>query len=412
MSPLHLFDAAGIELEYMLVDSRTLDVVPRADDVLADLNGGVVSSDAEMGSCTWSNELALHVLELKTTDPTRDLEATRVEFQNAITTMHARLKPMGLRLMPTAMHPWMDPVKQTKLWPHENHEIYQTYDRIFDCRSQGWGNVQSVHLNLPFHGDDEFARLHAAVRLLLPILPALTASSPIVQGRLTGILDNRMAFYEHHCDAIPSMVGQVIPEDVYDEASYQQRIFDPIITDVEPHDPDQVMDPAFLNARGAIARFDRGSIEIRVMDVQEYPGADIAVCALVTAIAKMMVEEHWSSTTEQKRFATSQLKLILDATVKMADAATIEDRDYLHHFGMIETPIIGRDLWWRLIDQAIRLNTDLEIHAEPLRCIVEHGTLATRILQGITLQKTGDGLTEVYRRVSDCLIDGRSYVPS
>ena len=30
---------------------------------------------------------------------------------------------------------------------------------------------QSTHLNLPFYDDEEFAKLHAAVRMILPILP-------------------------------------------------------------------------------------------------------------------------------------------------------------------------------------------------------------------------------------------------
>ena len=50
--------------------------------------------------------------------------------------------------------------------------MYEAYDRIFDCRGHGWANLQAVHLNLPFSGDEEFGRLHAAIRLVLPIMPA------------------------------------------------------------------------------------------------------------------------------------------------------------------------------------------------------------------------------------------------
>ena len=88
--------------------------------------------------------------------------------------------------MPTAAHPFMDPMKETKIWPHENNEVYAIYNKIFDCRGHGWSNLQSTHLNLPFYDDEEFAKLHAAVRLVLPILPALCASSPILDGKLTG----------------------------------------------------------------------------------------------------------------------------------------------------------------------------------------------------------------------------------
>ena len=115
-------------------------------------------------------------------------------------------------LMPTAMHPWMDPEKDLKLWPHGLRTVYETFDRIFGCKGHGWANLQSAHLNLPFAGDEEFARLHTAVRFLLPILPGLAASSPIVDGERNGILDNRLVAYRGNCARIPSITGDVVPE--------------------------------------------------------------------------------------------------------------------------------------------------------------------------------------------------------
>ena len=89
--------------------------------------------------------------------------------------------------MPTGMHPWMDPAREFELWPHGDREIYAAFDRIFDCRGHGWANLQSMHLNLPFADDDEFGRLHAAIRALLPLLPALAASSPFADGHARGL---------------------------------------------------------------------------------------------------------------------------------------------------------------------------------------------------------------------------------
>src|SRR5690606_3311880 len=103
---------------------------------------------------------------------------------------NAHLAPLGGRLMPSAMHPWMDPLTQTRLWPHENSPVYEAFNRIFGCQGHGWSNLQSMHINLPFEGDEEFGRLHAGIRLILPILPALAASSPFVEGRATGLMDN------------------------------------------------------------------------------------------------------------------------------------------------------------------------------------------------------------------------------
>ncbi|NJL28684.1 MAG: glutamate--cysteine ligase, partial [Thermoanaerobaculia bacterium] len=173
--PWHLFEVVGVELEYMIVDRETLAVRPVADEVLRAVAGEIVS-DVETGELAWSNELVLHVIELKTNGPAPRLAGLEAFFERDVRRINELLAPLGGRLMPTAMHPWMDPHTETRLWPHEYSPVYEAYDRIFGCRGHGWSNLQSLHLNLPFTGDEEFARLHAAVRLLLPILPALAAS--------------------------------------------------------------------------------------------------------------------------------------------------------------------------------------------------------------------------------------------
>ena len=65
---IHLFQGYGIELEYMLVDCDTLQVKPITDDLLKH-ELGHYASDFENGIVTWSNELVLHVVELKSTRP-------------------------------------------------------------------------------------------------------------------------------------------------------------------------------------------------------------------------------------------------------------------------------------------------------------------------------------------------------
>src|SRR5690606_18612078 len=154
-APLRLFQAFGVELEYMIVASETLDVLPIADELLRAVAGSYVG-DVERGPISWSNELVAHVIELKTTTPARDLSPLADQFAENVREMNRLLQPHGARLMPAAMHPWMDPHLETKLWPHEFSEVYQAYDRIFNCQGHGWSNVQSTHINLPFAGDDEF----------------------------------------------------------------------------------------------------------------------------------------------------------------------------------------------------------------------------------------------------------------
>jgi gamma-glutamyl:cysteine ligase YbdK (ATP-grasp superfamily) len=212
--PLRLFEGFGVELEYMIVRSDTLDVFPAADQVLLAVAGDYVS-EIERGNLAWSNELVNHVIELKTNGPAPALLGLDAAFARDLGQIRELLKPLGGRLMPGAAHPWMNPARDTQLWPHEYNQVYAAFDHIFGCKGHGWSNLQCVHINLPFRGDNEFGRLHAAIRLLLPLIPALAASSPILDGRLTGLLDSRMHYYRENQKKIPAITGRVIPEPVF-----------------------------------------------------------------------------------------------------------------------------------------------------------------------------------------------------
>ncbi|MBU3937203.1 MAG: glutamate--cysteine ligase, partial [Proteobacteria bacterium] len=174
MSQSGLFKKFGIELEYMLVREDTLDVAPIADRILQQ-KAGVVTNEVERGIMAWSNELAMHVIEIKNSGPVSGLPMLVEKFQKEVEGISHLANEQGAILLPTAMHPWMDPHTETHLWPHGNKDIYNTYNLIFNCQGHGWSNVQSTHLNLGFVTDEEFGRLHAAIRVLLPILPAIAA---------------------------------------------------------------------------------------------------------------------------------------------------------------------------------------------------------------------------------------------
>jgi len=90
--------------------------------------------------------------------------------------LNDHLQGMNALLLPTATHPWMNSVTETKFWPSDYNPIYRAYHSMFDARRHGWANLQSVYLKLPFAGEQEFVRLMAAVRLVLPLISALAVS--------------------------------------------------------------------------------------------------------------------------------------------------------------------------------------------------------------------------------------------
>ncbi|MEW6500139.1 MAG: glutamate-cysteine ligase family protein, partial [Thermodesulfobacteriota bacterium] len=347
MKALHLFDAIGVELEYMIVDGKNLDVKPISDQLLQ-AAAGESTSHYDKPGISWSNELVLHVVELKTTEPTSDLASAVAPFHADVQRINALLAVHHARLMPGGAHPWMDPYQEMHLWPHGDREIYAAFNRIFDCRGHGWANLQSCHLNLPFQGDEEFGRLHAAIRLILPLLPALAASTPIVDGRVQSSLDFRLETYKSNSAKLPRITGLVVPEPVFSESAYREQILAPMYQSIAPFDPEGILQDEWLNARGAIARFDRNAIEIRIIDVQECPLADLAIASLIVETLRTLVDETWTRVDEQQGWQTTPLAAILNATIREAEAATITDPAYLKLFGLKAANVTAGQVWQHL----------------------------------------------------------------
>lgn len=403
-APLHLFEAFGIELEYMLVQRDTLDVLPAVDRIFT-AACGTPASDFEDGPITWSNELVRHVMEIKVSHPVNNFAGLNNQFMNSLATIQRHAATFGACLMPTAMHPWMDPARETELWPHEYAEVYRTFDKIFNCRRHGWANLQSVHLNLPFHGEEEFARLHAAVRLVLPILPALAASSPVVEGRLTGLLDNRLDVYVNNSRLIPPITGEIIPEPVYSRTEYDRQIFQPMFKAIAPYDTDGTLQDEFLNARGAIARFSRGAIEIRLLDVQECPAADLAIAdAVIHAVRKLALQPQHAFAAQAAWPASTLRHLLLDH-IRDAEETLITNSAYLALWNYPEPRATARDLWRHILKDHTAVEPEL---AEAQHVILDAGTLARRMrarLSGGSPDRTA--LQALYRDLCACLREGR-----
>lgn len=407
---LHLFDGFGVELEYMIVSNETLSVLPICDRVIHTVSG-TYDSEVEFGEIAWSNELALHVIELKTNGPAKSLTHLHTLFQDHVRRINEILEPFAARLMPTAMHPWMDPQRELKLWPHEYNAVYKSFNRIFDCRGHGWSNLQSVHLNLPYANDEEFARLHSAIRVLLPILPALAASSPFADGKFTGYFDTRLDYYRNNQRKIPSITGQVVPEPVESRGEYEMRILRPMYEAVAPFDTEGILQHEWLNARGAIARFDRQTIEIRLLDVQECPLADLAICTAVTAVLKRLVEEKYSRFDEQQAVSTDALSEIFINVLKNADQAVIHDETYLALFNITDCNRLSAvQLWSKILDGVMPPATATHIETgAPIAKIREEGPLARRIMDRVGSQPSRQQIYEAYGRLCDCLAGGKLF---
>ena len=404
---LGLFQGYGIELEYMIVDADTLDVRPIADRLI-EAEHGAVLGEITRGDFAWSNELVRHLIELKTRSPVAELAGVAAGFSREIAHVRELLAPHGARLLPSAMHPWMDPARELELWPHGDQEIYQAFHRIFDCRGHGWANLQSAHLNLPFASDAEFGRLHAAARALLPLLPALAASSPFVEGRHPDLLDARIEMYRTNARRIPSVTGHVVPEPVFSFADYQ-ALLESIYRDLAPQDPEGTLRHEWVNARGCIARFDRMAIEIRLLDVQECPRADLAIAAAASLVLRALCDPAPAHQRRLRSLDTRELAEILHATAARGGSAKIEDRAWLRAIGLADAPRTAAEVWSELVTRHVATEADAAEHRAALDTILGEGCLAARLLRRVGTRPSRDELREVYRELADCLDHGRLF---
>lgn len=398
-----LFERFGVELEYMIVDAGTLDVRPIADRLILRA-AGKLDGDVPRGAFEWSNELSLHLIELKTGRPARRLAGLDTGFQSEVDHINRMLKRGHARLLPTAMHPWMDPAAESRLWPHSNREIYEAFNRIFNCSGHGWTNLQSAHINLPFRTAGEFRKLHTAIRLLLPLLPALAASSPFVEGRRSDLLDTRLETYRHNCHRLPSLTGRVIPEWIASPAEYQRRILKRIYRDLAPLDPENLLQEEWVNARGAIPRFERNTIEIRVLDIQECPAADLAIVTFVVEILRTLVREELSPEETQAAPGTRALERLFLEVIRHGSATRIDDDRFLRSFGLkSRSGIKVHEFLNYLLEVAAPRKNPWREHIE---LILNEGNLAERILKLSGARPSRRRLYAVYSQLADCLSRG------
>ena len=400
-----LFEAYGVELEYMIVDAHSLDVRPIADRLI-EAEHGAIENEILRGAFAWSNELARHVVEIKTNGPARELAGLARGFASETARIDALLAPHGARLLPTAMHPWMDPAREFELWPHGDGAIYAAFDRIFDCRGHGWSNLQSAHLNLPFADDDQFGRLHAAARALLPLLPALAAASPFVEGHHMGLLDTRLDVYRHNASRIPSLTGAVVPEAVFTRADYEALLAS-LYADLAPLDAVGTLQHEWVNARGCIARFDRMALEIRVLDVQECPRADLAIAWAVSRTLHALCDPDPAHQARLRALATAGLADLLERTTAQAERAAVDDSDYLRALGLDGAARSAREVWQALALRHLASDRERAEHGPALEVMLEEGSLARRIVDRIGEKPTRAALAELYRELGECLREGR-----
>ncbi len=259
------------------------------------------------------------------------------------------------------MHPWMDPTRRPGSGRTNTARSMRptTHLRL----SGPWLVQPPKHaLNLPFANDAEFGALHAAIRALLPILPALAASSPVIDGKPGGWLDNRLRVYRSNSAKIPSITGRVIPEAVFSRKTTIGRFYNACITTSHRTTPRE--------SCRRVPELARCDCPVRPRQHRDsragYPGMSPSRpgnrsghCAELASLGPGTVAEPRLLETARNRSARTHLP---DDT-ELAETAQIDDHSYLESFGLRSAkPVCARDVCG-ICCQSVRLPRGLIVRA-------------------------------------------------
>jgi glutathione synthase/RimK-type ligase-like ATP-grasp enzyme/gamma-glutamyl:cysteine ligase YbdK (ATP-grasp superfamily) len=406
------YEVCGLELEYVVVD-RDLNVAPIVEPVLAQL-AGRPCSDVSLGVIGLSNELFEHVLEIKTEQPLRSLVETERLLVEGVRRMAALLaERFDARLLPTGMHPWFNP-RKARLWQRSNRQIYDTYARLFDVHTHGWANVQATHVNLPLGSDQDAVAMMNAAALLVPYLPAIAASTPMFDGELQPAVDNRLRFILEHQARIPESSGELVPEYIDSLRGYRRDVLGPMYRALDRMPDARPLRAEFFNARAAVFKFSRESMEVRVLDTQECVKMDVAIAAFVRSGLRALSDRLLSGKLElpDRRLLVEDFRdAVAHGTAARVHAPFLGAR--LERDGDGKASVRGAI--HELLAMARRVTRDDELpYFDLLADVAEAGSLSERLARALEPYVHDElAFTEaarrLYIRLSECLVENERW---
>jgi gamma-glutamyl:cysteine ligase YbdK (ATP-grasp superfamily) len=279
-------------------------------------------------------------------------------------------------LLGLGMHPFLT-LDQTAYWDHEDKEIYDLYDDLFNLHQHGWLNIQALQINVHYGNEDKLVGMFNRMRSLIPYLVAVTASSPMVEGKLTGEMDNRLLYYRQNQKRVPLICNNVMPEKLESRQQHDD-IIESIYRELRKIGGDDLCHE-WIDSRGVIVRYHRECLELKACDEQECLHSDMAVTAFVLALLR----------------ADLRLEDDHDALLAMNEEAIMEGTASCR-------PELLR-LYW----EALRAATPEERKYLPLiKKRIEEGSIAELMSQQV---KDGADIRDLALEMAACLKENRPF---
>jgi glutamate---cysteine ligase / carboxylate-amine ligase len=249
--------SVGIEEEYAILDAASLDMVPRFEELR-----DAAADDAKLAESI-AGELISSEIEIRSGRGDDFHDAIRRQRE-----MRARLFALadahGVALGATGTHPWADYREQRNI--DTDH-----YQRVVDGLQYvaRRNNTFSLHVHVGARDLDRAVRACDRLRPILPLLLAVSANSPYLDARDSGLHSARtQAFTKSfpRC-GVPDAFGSWAAYREYVEflvATNSVVEYTQLWWSIRPH-------------------FSFGTVEVRICDAQTTAGESEALAALVTA---------------------------------------------------------------------------------------------------------------------------------
>jgi carboxylate-amine ligase len=262
--------SVGLEWELMLADPATGDLVPRAPELIAELEEATA-----LERYTVTGELLTNTIEV--TSGVGDTVAAAVDdIADAIADVRTLTTPRDIELLCAGSHPFAQ-------WYDQQVTDKTRYHRLIE-RTQWWGRnmmIWGIHVHVGVDDVNKVFPIINALSVYLPHLQALSASSPFWAGDRTGYASNRSLVFQQ----LPT-AGLPWPLDSW--AEFEHFLDDMVRTGV--------MSDA-TEVRWDIRPAPRwGTIEVRACDGM----STLPELAAVAALVQVLVE-HFSRELDEGR---------------------------------------------------------------------------------------------------------------
>ena len=173
----------GLEEEFAILDPVSLDLTDRFEDFKVASDGDPTLGDSVAG------ELIASEVEIRSGRAETMAEAISLQQQRR-SALFGLADRLGLALGSTGTHPWAD---------YREQEIIDTphYQRL--KRDLGWvarrNNTWSLHVHVGIRGADRAIAVCDRLREELPLLLAISANSPFLDDRDTGLASVRTEIF-------------------------------------------------------------------------------------------------------------------------------------------------------------------------------------------------------------------------